>query len=72
MESNNQLKHAQAAHQNNVSARPAIDEQQKKQIEAQLAQMEEVKRQLDSQAKTIDSERKLFDEQRLAIIQMYS
>lgn len=63
-EKKEQLKAAQAAHQNNVATKPGVDEQQKKQIEAQIAQIEEVKRQLDSQAKTVESERKLIEEQR--------
>lgn len=65
LEVNNQLKIAQAAQQNNVAGKAAVDEAQRKQIEAQLVQMEEVKKQLDNQAKAIESERKLFEEQRL-------
>lgn len=69
LEANNQLKHAHqqlnASQQNNV-AKGGIDEQQRKEIEAQLVQMEEFKKQLDNQAKAIESERKLFEEQRYA------
>lgn len=64
LETDNQLKISQKALQNNVGAKPAVDEAKRNQIEAQLAQMDEVKKQLDNQAKAIESERKLFEEQR--------
>lgn len=67
LEANNQLKttHQQlASSQQNHTAKGGIDEQQRKEIEAQLMQMEEFKKQLDNQAKAIESERKLFEDQR--------